>query len=153
MTSLNGDSDRLHPFQSAVNEVVARVQNAPAIALAAVIALTALSGMYAVGTLKIDTDTAGTVITTAHSGKPCRLIDNNYTREWASKEEDILPYPLQVRQFGEPASDRGRIQGDVENGVLPAGQSVGLIHEVKTAGDVVRDVVAEAEAALKRITL
>ena len=56
-------------------------------------------------------------------------------------------------EFGEPASDRGRIQGDVENGVLPTGQSVGLIHEVKTAGDVVRDVVAEAEAALKRITL
>ena len=101
----------------------------------------------------VETDSAGTVITRAHSGKPCRLIDNNYTREWASKEEDILPYPIQVRQFGEPASDRGRIQGDVENGVLPAGQSVGLIHEVKTAGDVVRDVVAEAEAALKRITL
>ena len=61
--------------------------------------------------------------------------------------------PLQVRQFGEPASDLGRIQGDVENGVLPAGQSIGLIHEVKSAGEIVRDVVAEAEAALKRIAL
>ncbi|PPR64919.1 MAG: Nitronate monooxygenase [Alphaproteobacteria bacterium MarineAlpha4_Bin2] len=101
----------------------------------------------------VDTDSGGTVITRAHSGKPCRLIDNDYTREWAGKEGEILPYPLQVRQFGEPASDRGRIQGDVANGVLPAGQSVGLIHEVKSAGEVVHDVVAEAEAALKRIAL
>ena len=101
----------------------------------------------------VATDSGGTVITRAHSGKPCRLIDNDYTREWAGKEGEILPYPLQVRQFGEPASDRGRIQGDVENGVLPAGQSVGLIHEVKSAGEVVHDVVAEAEAALKRISL
>ena len=101
----------------------------------------------------VDTDSTGTVVTRAHSGKPCRLIDNHYTREWASKENEIMPYPLQVREFGEPASNLGRIQGDVENGVLPAGQSVGLIHEVKSAGDIVRDVVAEAEAALKRIAL
>ena len=99
----------------------------------------------------VDTDSTGTVITRAHSGKPCRLIDNDYTRAWASKEDQILPYPLQIRQFGEPASDVGRIQGDVENGVLPAGQSVGLIHEVKSAGDIVRDVVSEAEAALARL--
>ena len=51
----------------------------------------------------VDTDPTGTVITRAHSGKPCRLIDNDYTRAWASKEDQILPYPLQVRQFGEPA--------------------------------------------------
>jgi enoyl-[acyl-carrier protein] reductase II len=101
----------------------------------------------------VSTDSSGTVITRAHSGKPCRLIDNNYTRSWADREDEILPYPLQVRKYGEPASDLGRIDGDVENGVLPAGQSVGLIHEVKSAGDIVRDVVAEAEAALKRIAL
>ena len=97
------------------------------------------------------TDSTGTIVTRAHSGKPCRLIDNAYTRSWASRESEILPYPLQVRQFGEPASDLGRIEGDIENGVLPAGQSVGLIREVKSAGDVVRDIVTEAEIALKLI--
>jgi enoyl-[acyl-carrier protein] reductase II len=39
----------------------------------------------------------------------------------------------------------------VENGVLPAGQSSGLIHSIKPAGDVVHDIVAEAEAVLGRI--
>ena len=99
----------------------------------------------------VDTDSTGTIVTRAHSGKPCRLIDNAYTRSWASRESEILPYPLQVRQFGEPASDLGRIEGDIENGVLPAGQSVGLIHEIKSAGNIVKDVILEAENALKRI--
>ena len=100
----------------------------------------------------VKTDSAGTVVTHAHSGKPCRLIDNNYTRAWAEKQEEILPYPLQVRKYGEPASNLGRIEGDVENGVLPAGQSVGLIHEVKSAADVVRDVVSEAKMAIRNLT-
>ncbi len=96
-------------------------------------------------------DTAGTVVTRAHSGKTCRLIRNGYTASWEGREDEILPFPLQGRKFGHPASELGRHKGDVEHGVLPAGQSSGLIHEVKPAGDVVRDVVAEAEAALRRL--
>ena len=98
-----------------------------------------------------DTDTAGTVVTRAHSGKTCRLIQNAYTASWEGREDEILPYPLQGQQFGHPASELGRHKGDVENGVLPAGQTAGLIHAVKPAGDVVRDIVAEAETVLDRI--
>ena len=99
----------------------------------------------------IDTDTAGTVVTTAHSGKPCRLIRNAYTASWEGREDEILPFPLQGRKYGHPASELGRHKGDVENGVLPAGQSSGLIHAVKPAGDVVRDIGAEAETVLGRM--
>lgn len=99
----------------------------------------------------VATDTAGTVVTTAHSGKPCRLIRNGYTASWEGRESEILPFPLQGRKFGHPASELGRHKGDVENGVLPAGQSSGLIHAVKPAGDIVREIVAEAETVLGRI--
>lgn len=99
----------------------------------------------------VDTDTAGTIVTRAHSGKTCRLIRNGYTASWEGREEEILPFPLQGRKFGHPASELGRHKGDVEMGVLPAGQSSGLIHTVKPAGDVVRDIVAEAETVLGRI--
>jgi NAD(P)H-dependent flavin oxidoreductase YrpB (nitropropane dioxygenase family) len=51
---------------------------------------------------------------------------------------------------GHPASLKGRIEGDVENGVLPAGQSSGLIAEVPSAGDVVRRIVAEADGVLSK---
>ncbi|MFN4089961.1 MAG: NAD(P)H-dependent flavin oxidoreductase [Alphaproteobacteria bacterium] len=101
----------------------------------------------------VATDTAGTVVTRAHSGKTCRLIDNDFTRSWAGREHEILPFPLQGIRVGHPASERGRLQGEVETGVLPAGQSCGLIHTVPSAGEVVRAVVAEAEAVLRRLTM
>ena len=98
-----------------------------------------------------DTDVAGTVVTRAHSGKPCRLIDNDFTRGWAGREAEIKPFPLQAMEVGHPASERGRIEGDVEAGVLPAGQSCGMIGDVVPAGEIVRRVVEEAAAAMERM--
>ena len=98
-----------------------------------------------------DTDVAGTVVTRAHSGKPCRLIDNGFTRGWAGREAEIKPFPLQAMEVGHPASERGRIEGDVEAGVLPAGQSCGMIGDVAPAGEIVRRVVEEAAAAMARM--
>ncbi|MDP6692317.1 MAG: nitronate monooxygenase family protein [Alphaproteobacteria bacterium] len=96
------------------------------------------------------TNTAGTVVTRAHSGKTCRLIRNAFTESWLGREAEIEPYPLQGMHVGHPASLKGRIEGDVENGVLPAGQSSGLIAEVPSAGDVVRRIVAEADGVLSK---
>ena len=93
---------------------------------------------------------AQTVVTRAHSGKPCRLIRNKFTDEWQAREADIRPYPLQL-EVGHRASDLGRRQGDVENGVLPAGQSCGLIRDAPAASDVVRRIAREASAALDRL--
>ena len=97
------------------------------------------------------TDTAGTVVTRAHSGKPCRLIRNAFTASWDGREAEIQPFPLQAMQVGHPASERGRLQGEVEDGVLPAGQSCGLIADSPAAGEIVRRVAAEAEATLARL--
>ena len=99
----------------------------------------------------VATDSAGTVVTRAHSGKPCRLIQNGFTASWAGREAEIEAFPLQLMHVGNPASELGRIQGDVEHGVLPAGQSAGLISDVASAGQVVRDVVEEARAVLARL--
>ncbi|MDA1099904.1 MAG: nitronate monooxygenase [Proteobacteria bacterium] len=101
----------------------------------------------------IETDTAGTVVTRAHSGKPCRLIRNDFTDYWAAREDEIQPFPLQVMAVGNPASVLGRHQGDVANGVLPAGQSAGLIESVKGAAEVVDDIINEAGAVLARMGL
>ena len=101
----------------------------------------------------VETDTAGTVVTRAHSGKPCRLIRNDFTDHWAAREGEIQPFPLQVLQVGNPASVLGRHQGDVANGVLPAGQSAGLINGVKTAEEVVNDIIDEAGVVLARLGL
>src|SRR3546814_7477688 len=71
-------------------------------------------------------------------------------------QDKILPYPRQLQEIGAPATILGRIEGDIENGVLPAGQSVGLIHAVKPAGQIVRDLRSEEHTSefqsLMRIT-
>jgi len=100
----------------------------------------------------VEIDAAGTVVTRAHSGKPCRLIRNHFTASWEGREHEIEPYPLQALHVGHAASELGRRQGDTDNGVMPTGQSAGLIDEIKSAGDVVLDVVSEAIRALERLT-
>ena len=42
------------------------------------------------------------------------------------------------------------MEGDVENGEAALGQTAGLIREVRSAGDVVRAVVAQATEVLER---
>jgi len=98
---------------------------------------------------EIDED--GTIVTRAHSGKPNRMIRNAFTKSWEGREAEIKPYPLQLREVGEPASYRGRIEGDLEMGVMPSGQSAALIERVEQAGDVVRRVAGEAATVLKRL--
>ncbi len=98
---------------------------------------------------EIDED--GTVVTRAHSGKPNRMIRNAFTKAWEGREAEIKPYPLQLKEVGEPASDRGRIGGDVVGGVLPAGQSAALIERVERAGDVVAGIARQAAEVLSRI--
>ena len=99
----------------------------------------------------VATSESGTVVTRAHSGKPCRLIRNAFTDSWEPRQEEIEPYPLQALHVGHAASAAGRHDGDVEHGVLPAGQSMGLINDVQPAGQIVAAVMAEAAAAMARI--
>ncbi|MBS4046043.1 nitronate monooxygenase family protein [Ferrovibrio sp.] len=95
-------------------------------------------------------DEEGTVISRAHSGKTVRMLRNSFTNYWDHNQDKILPYPRQLQEIGLPATIRGRIEGDIDNGVLPAGQSVGLIHAVKPAGEIVRDIFEEACAAYRQ---
>lgn len=100
----------------------------------------------------VSTSVSGTVVTRAHSGKPCRLIRNAFTEYWAEHEDEIQPFPLQALRVGNPASTRGRLDGDTEQGVLPAGQSVGMIRAVESAGDVVRATVRQAREAIGSVS-
>jgi len=98
---------------------------------------------------QIDED--GTMISRGHSGKPNRMIANRFTASWEGREAEIKPYPLQMIEVGNPASHAGRIEGDVEDGVLPAGQGAGMIEAVLPAGQIVADIVAEADDVLRRL--
>jgi len=96
-------------------------------------------------------DEEGTVVTRAATGKPCRLIKNNFTREWERREYEIQPFPIQGTRIGRPAAILAREKGDIENGNAPCGQSAGLIQEVMPAREVIEALVSEAEAVLARL--
>jgi enoyl-[acyl-carrier protein] reductase II len=99
----------------------------------------------------VELDEEGTVISRGSSGKPCRLIRNNFTREWEARAAEIQPFPIQFERVGRAAAIRAREEGDVENGGAACGQSAALIREVRTVHDVVEAMVTEAEDVLARL--
>ena len=53
--------------------------------------------------------------------------------------------------MGKPAAIRAREEGDIENGSAACGQSAGLIHDVRPAGEIIAAMVDEAGAVLARL--
>ena len=96
-------------------------------------------------------DEEGTVVSRAASGKPNRLIRNNFTREWDTRQHEILPFPIQLERVGRAAAIRAREQGDIENGSAACGQSAALIRRIMPVRDVIETLVSEAEAVLRRL--
>lgn len=96
-------------------------------------------------------DEEGTVVHRGATGKPCRAIRNDFTREWEKRTAEILPFPLQAQRVGFPAAIRAREEGDIESGHAACGQSAGLIQEIIPARDLIGRMIAEADAALGRL--
>jgi enoyl-[acyl-carrier protein] reductase II len=98
----------------------------------------------------------GTVISRAYSGKPMRVLRNQWTQEHEADPERVRPFPAQLLHsidtgafhLGGDESTPG-IDPDVEG--YPAGQGVGALDALEPAGDVVRRIVREAENAVARI--
>ena len=105
----------------------------------------------------VEIDDEGTTRTRCFSGKPCRVIKNQTTEAWEAPELQarIQRFPRQFgvvsEWLGEDPYQTGRFEGKTETGALAAGQSSALIHEVLPAGEIVRQIVQEAESALDRL--
>lgn len=99
----------------------------------------------------VDGHSRDTVLTKAYTGKPLRTMRNDWTDEWTNRTAEIADFPAQYAVAGVRV-ETGYQDGDVQLGMMPAGQGVETIHDVRPAGDVVRDIVADAEAVLARAT-
>ena len=94
---------------------------------------------------------ADTMRTRAYTGKPARTIRTEYAEEWEKKADQIQPFPFQaMTSIQNNAMDYpGHTESfDPRRTFMPAGQGVGMIHEIKPAGEIVRDIVREAEAVI-----
>ena len=66
------------------------------------------------------------------------------------EEVDMGEAPLQIEHFWAGALRRAVIDGDVDNGSLMAGQSVGMVKEEEPVADIIQALMAQSEAALTR---
>lgn len=92
---------------------------------------------------------------------PVRALKNAGTEEFTRKQievanmldagtVDMNAAQLEIEHFWAGALRRAVIDGDVENGSLMAGQSVGMVNKEEPVADIIASLIAEAETALAR---
>ncbi len=92
---------------------------------------------------------------------PVRALKNKGTEEFTRKQIEVAAMldagsidmeaaQLEIEKFWAGALRRAVIEGDVENGSVMAGQSVGMVHVERPVVDIIAKLVAEAEEALAR---
>jgi enoyl-[acyl-carrier protein] reductase II len=97
----------------------------------------------------------GTVISRGFTGKTLRAVRNEWTQHVEEHPEELAPFPQQM--MNAVNANALHLGGDEHTVVderkecYPAGQGVGAITSLTPAGDVVRGIVAEAEAVLRRV--
>ncbi len=105
----------------------------------------------------VEIDDEGTTVTRCFSGKPCRVIKNDTTQAWESRDlqDQIERFPRQMRVIsdwlGEDPYIAARRKGRIDKGAMAAGQSSVLIHELMPAAKIIDQLMAETERALTAI--
>lgn len=82
------------------------------------------------------------IVTGRAGGHPVRALKNRFSRTMRSMENDpsIAPEEMEGKYAG---SLRKAVEGDVDNGSLMAGQVACLVHDRKTAADVLEELMRE----------
>jgi enoyl-[acyl-carrier protein] reductase II len=83
---------------------------------------------------------AGTELFTAKQREVANLLDSGAVAMGEAQ--------LQIEHYWAGALRRAVIDGDVENGSLMAGQSVGMVTREEPVADIIAELIAQAETAL-----
>jgi len=92
---------------------------------------------------------------------PVRALKNKGTEEFTAKQREVAQLldegkvemgeaQLRIEHYWAGALRRAVIDGDVENGSLMAGQSVGMVKAEEPVADILAALMAESETALAR---
>ena len=98
----------------------------------------------------IDVQDGGTDLTLKELA-PVRLVKNNFyqqVQELYKKNPSIE----EIKELlGRARAKKGMFEGDLENGELEIGQVAGLIHDIKTAKEVIDEMITEYELVKKQL--
>jgi len=92
----------------------------------------------------LDSDDHATVVIRLSKGRPMRCLGSERAQEFLAAERGGASkegYPFEEIYLG-------MVEGEVNGGLMMAGQSVSLIKEVKTAKEIIDQIMAEAEAII-----
>ena len=92
---------------------------------------------------------------------PVRALRNKGTEHFTAKQREVAATldrqeiemaeaQLQIEHYWAGALRRAVIEGDVENGSLMAGQSVGMVKAEEPVAEIIAQLMAESEEALGR---
>lgn len=85
------------------------------------------------------------------TGHSVRCLENKMTQRFSAMERA----GASSEELGQLSAGKfylGMIEGDVNEGLLMAGQAVGLIKEIKPVKDIIEQLVAEAEAVIAKLS-
>lgn len=93
---------------------------------------------------------------------PVRALSNKATIEFNAVQRDaILKYKqeviskseaqLQIEKFWAGALRRAVIDGDIENGSVMAGQSVGMVEKEQSAEEIIQELISQANGAMNKL--
>lgn len=82
---------------------------------------------------------------------PVRLIKNKFFHD-VQALYTTSPTPDDLKTLlGRARAKKGMFEGDLEEGELEIGQIAGLINDIKPAGDILRDIIADFEEAKSEV--
>ncbi len=93
-----------------------------------------------------------TVISRAYTGKTCRVVRTEWTDHFEKNPDELKKFPEQAFASAQAGANHmgypPETEVDVTKEFMPCGQGVGAIHELTPAGDIVRQIVREAEMVI-----
>jgi NAD(P)H-dependent flavin oxidoreductase YrpB (nitropropane dioxygenase family) len=100
-----------------------------------------------------DASSSDTVRSRSWTGKPCRMLRNDWTEAWDSPETPApLGMPLQGMVTAEPMTRVHRYPKQAKTVAFnPVGQIVGTMNEKRTSRDVIFELVSEYVDAVERL--
>ncbi len=82
---------------------------------------------------------------------PVRLIKNKFFDELQSLYQQNPSVEQLMEKLGRARAKKGMFEGDLDSGELEIGQIAGLIHEIKPAAEIIKEIISEYEDVKKEL--
>ncbi len=83
---------------------------------------------------------------------PVRMMKNKFFFEIQNLYQKAPTKEELIELLGRARAKKGMFEGDLDDGELEIGQIAGLIHEIKPAGEIIKEIISEFEMAKKQVS-